>query len=149
MGNTINSLIKTELDRYENDINKINYDIKIDCITIFSTSTTNYYEIIEELKTNRLIDNMPSGNLYYLSDPINTKYGKLYFIKVRKHDDNYNNYRISVDFVVNNYDEYKSKLNDPVVKKYNTFEMIQFKTDKTIINIVSLSAIKDYKIEGE
>ena len=149
MSNTINSLIKTELDRYENDINKINYDIRIDCVTIFSTSTTNYYEIIEELKTNRLIDNMSSGNLYYLSDPINTKYGKLYFIKVRKHDDNYNNYRISVDFVVNNYDEYKSKLNDPVVKKYNTFEMIQFKTDKTIINIVSLSAIKDYKIEGE
>ena len=92
---------------------------------------------------------MSSGNLYYLNNPIDTDYGKLNFIKVRKHDDSYNNYKISVDFIVDNYEEFKLKLNNPTIKKYDSFELIQFKNDLSIINIVSLSAKDDYNIEGE
>ena len=32
------------------------------------------------------------------------------------------------------------------LKKYDTFELIQFKNDDSIINIISLSAKDDYKI---
>ena len=89
---------------------------------------------------------MSSGNLYLLNKPIETIYGDLSFIKVRKHDDNFNNYRISVDFIVDNYESFKNKIDNPIIKKYDTFELIQFKNADSIINIISLSAKDDYKI---
>lgn len=142
----VEELVKRGLEDYKNDISKIDENIKIDCVTIFSISDENYNKLNNELKTDRLIDEMSSGNLYYLNNPIYTNYGKLYFVKVRKHDEIYNNYKISVDFVVDNYEETKLRLNNFTIKKYDTFELIQFKNDLSIINIVNLSAKDDYKI---
>ena len=144
--NAINQLIKDELDKIKEDIDNIKEEKVIDCITIFSNSEDNYLTLNNELKNNRLIDKMSSGNLYYLNEPIKTIYGDLLFIKVRKHDDNYNDYRISVDFTIKDYDGYKNKIKNPIVKTYDTFELIQFKNNKSIINIISLSAKDDYKI---
>lgn len=144
--NAINQLIKDELDKIKEDIDNIKEEKVIDCITIFSNSEDNYLTLNNELKNNRLIDKMSSGNLYYLNEPIKTIYGDLLFIKVRKHDDNYNDYRISVDFTIKDYDGYKNKLKNPIVKTYDTFELIQFKNNKSIINIISLSAKDDYRI---
>ena len=142
----ITSLIENELKKYEKDISNIKEDKTIDCITIFSNSNEDYDILNNELANNRIIDEMSSGNLYLLNKPIETIYGDLSFIKVRKHDDNYNNYRISVDFIVDDYDSFKNKMNNPIIKKYDTFELIQFKNDDSIINIISLSAKDDYKI---
>ena len=142
----ITSLIENELKKYEKDISSIKENKIIDCITIFSNSNKDYDILNNELANNRIIDEMSSGNLYLLNKPIETIYGDLSFIKVRKHDDNYNNYRISVDFVVDDYEDFKNKINNPVIKKYDTFELIQFKNDDSIINIISLSAKDDYKI---
>ena len=89
---------------------------------------------------------MNSGNLYYLKDGIDTIYGKLNFVKLRKYDTNYLNYRISVDIIVDDYEAFKSNLDNPNVKIYNTFELIQFKNSKSIINIISLSAKEDYNL---
>ena len=50
---------------------------------------------------------MNSGNLYYLKDGIDTIYGKLNFIKIRKYDVNYLDYRISADFIVDDYEQCK------------------------------------------
>lgn len=146
---SISEIIINELDKYRSEISIIDDNIRINCITIFSTSDNNYIELNKELSKNRLIDEMSSGNLYFLDSPINTEYGKLYFIKVRKYDENYNNYRISVDFTVDNYEKFKSKISNPVIKKYDNFELIQFKTSKSIINIVSIGAREEYNIKGE
>ena len=142
----ITSLIENELKKYEKDISNITEKKTIDCVTIFSNSNEDYDILNKELSDNRIIDKMTSGNLYLLNNPIETIYGELSFIKVRKHDDNYNNYRISVDFVVDDYEDFKNKINNPVIKKYDTFELIQFKNDDSIINIISLSAKDDYNI---
>lgn len=142
----ITSLIENELKKYEKDISNIKENKTIDCVTIFSSSNEDYDILNKELSDNRIIDEMSSGNLYLLNNPIETIYGELSFIKVRKHDDNYNNYRISVDFVVDNYESFKNKIDNPIIKKYDTFELIQFKNDDSIINIISLSAKDDYKI---
>lgn len=142
----IERMIIEELDRYQNDIDKIKIDKRIDCITIFSESAEEYEYLNKKLCENKIIDIMDSGNLYYLENSINTPYGNLFFVKIRKHDDNYNRYRISVDFTVENYEEFKNSLNNPVVKKYDTFELVQFKNETSIINIVSLGAKEDYKI---
>ena len=58
---------------------------------------------------------MSSGNLYYLKAGIDTIYGKLNFIKVRKYDRNYLDYRISVDFIVNDYEQFKNNLDNPIL----------------------------------
>lgn len=141
----IQEIIDENLEKYKNDIDNIKENKIIDCITIFSSSEEDYNILNEELSNNKLIDEMTSGNLYYLNKPIKTIYGDLYFIKIRKHDNNYSNYKISVDFTVENYDEFKSKLINPIIKKYDTFELIQFKNEISIINIISLSAREDYK----
>ena len=142
----IEKIIKENLDKYKNDIDNIKEDKIIDCVTIFSSSDEDYEVLNKELSGNRLIDEMTSGNLYYLNDSIRTIYGDLSFIKIRKHDDNYNNYRISVDFTVDNYKSFKDSLINPVIKEYNTFELIQFKNETSIINVISLSAKEDYNI---
>ena len=142
----ITSLIENELKKYEKDISNIKENITIDCVTIFSSSNEDYDILNKELSDNRIIDEMSSGNLYLLNKPIETIYGDLSFIKVRKHDDNFNNYRISVDFIVDNYESFKNKIDNPIIKKYDTFELIQFKNADSIINIISLSAKDDYKI---
>ena len=142
----ITSLIENELKKYEKDISNIKENKIIDCITIFFFFNDDYDILNNELANNRIIDEMSSGNLYLLNKPIETIYGDLSFIKVRKHDDNFNNYRISVDFIVDNYESFKNKIDNPIIKKYDTFELIQFKNADSIINIISLSAKDDYKI---
>ena len=142
----ITSLIENELKKYEKDISNIKENKIINCITIFSNSNDDYDILNNELANNRIIDEMSSGNLYLLNKPIETIYGDSSFIKVRKHDDNFNNYRISVDFIVDNYESFKNKIDNPIIKKYDTFELIQFKNADSIINIISLSAKDDYKI---
>lgn len=143
----IKKIIEENLEKYKKNIEIIKENKIIDCITIFSESEEDYLNLNIELSNNKLIDKMSSGNLYYLNDPINTPYGNLEFIKIRKHDDNYNDYRISVDFTVDDYDKYKNLLVNPVIKKYDTFELIQLKNDNSIINIISLSAKDDYNIK--
>lgn len=142
----IEKIIEENLDKYKNGIDNIKEDKIIDCVTIFSSSDEDYEALNKELSSNRLIDEMTSGNLYYLNDSIRTIYGDLSFIKIRKHDDNYNNYRISVDFTVDNYKSFKDSLINPVIKEYDTFELIQFRNETSIINVISLSAKEDYNI---
>lgn len=142
----IESIINIELEKYKSDIEKLNDLKNIDCVTIFSNSEEDYNNINNELSSNTVIDKMSSGNLYYLKEGIDTKYGKLKFIKVRKYDANYLDYRISVDFIVDDYEQFKSNIDNPIIKKYDTFELIQFKNKNSIINVISLSARDDYKI---
>ena len=142
----IEEIILKELYRYKNDIDMIKADKKIDCVTIFTKSSEECDCINKELCNNKIIDNMSSGNLYYLNNAINTEYGDLLFIKVRKHDDNFNDFRISVDFIVDNYENFKNNINNPVIKKYDTFELIQLKNERSIINVVSIGAKEDYKL---
>ena len=142
----IESIINNELEKYKLDIEKIDDLKSIDCVTIFSNSEEDYNNLNTKLSNNIVIDKMSSGNLYYLKDGLDTIYGKLYFIKVRKYDESYLDYRISVDFIVNDYEIFKSNIYNPVIKKYDTFELIQFKNKNSIINVMSLSAKDDYKI---
>ena len=141
----IEKLIIDKINKIENNINSINCDKNIDCVTIFPKSVEDYELLNDELlKLGSIIDKMKSGNLYYLNDYINTKYCELKFIKIRVYDEDYVKYGLSIDFVVDNYYNYKSTLINPTIKKYDTFELIQYKTDSNIINIVSLSASKEY-----
>lgn len=142
----IEELIRSELDKSRLDIARIDVEKTIDCVGIFTTSDANYDELNNELRNEKLVDEMASGNLYYLNSPIHTEYGDLRFVKVRKHDENYDDYRVYIDFVVNDYEAFKSKLDNPTIKQFGTFELIELKNETSIINVVSLSAASDYNL---
>ena len=139
--------INNQLLVFKNEINVINVNRYIDCITIFSNSDDDYIEWNNRLSyIGRIVDEMSSGNLFYLNNGIATDYGILNFIKIRKYDSNYDKYNVSIDFIIDDYNNYKNSLDNPLIKKYDTFELIQFKNDKSIINVVSVSAKDDYKL---
>lgn len=143
----LEELINSNILKYSKDIEKLGINKNIDCITIFPNSLDDYHNLNKEAsKVGIIIENMNSGNLYYLKDGIITLYGTLSFIKIRKYDENYLKYRISVDFTIDDFEKYKKKLTNPIIKQYDTFELIQFKNDNSIINIVSLSTKEDYNI---
>lgn len=145
--NELSMFVNNNLFKYSININEITDEKKIDCITIFSNSNDDYIEWNNKLfYIGRIVDEMSSGNLFYLNNDITTDYGILNFIKIRKYDSNYDNYNVSIDFIVDDYNTYKNSLDNPLIKKYDTFELIQFKNDKSIINVVSVSAKDDYKL---
>lgn len=146
--NMIEEIVNKNLKSYQQIIKNIEFEKVIDCITIFSKDDKDY-EVLNEnaKKIGKIIDKMNSGNLYFLQNKIETEYGILEFVKIRKPDKNYFNYRISVDFYLPGYHEYKNNIKNPTVKKYETFELIQLKDETTILNIVSVSAREDYKIK--
>ena len=139
-------LIANELPKSKDVIDDIKADKIIDCVGVFTKSDEEYADLNAELKDNKLIDEMPSGNLYYLNTPIQTEYGDLFFVKIRKPDNNFNNYRIYVDFVVNDYEQFRNTLDNPTIKSFDKFELIEFKNNESIVNVVSLSAKDDYEL---
>ena len=139
-------LITNELLKSKDAIDNIKADKIIDCVGVFTKSDKEYASLNAELKDNKLIDEMPSGNLYYLNTPIQTEYGDLFFVKIRKPDNNFNNYRIYVDFVVNDYEQFRNTLDNPTIKSFDKFELIEFKNNESIVNVVSLSAKDDYEL---
>jgi len=56
------------------------------------------------------------------------------------------NRNINRNVLYYNLDVVKSNIDNPIIKKYDTFELIQFKNKNSIINVISLSAREDYKI---
>ncbi|MBR6166276.1 hypothetical protein IKQ65_01440 [Candidatus Saccharibacteria bacterium] len=139
-------LITNELLKSKDVIDNIKADKIIDCVGVFTKTDKEYASLNTELKDNKLIDEMPSGNLYYLNTPIQTEYGDLFFVKIRKPDNNFDDYRIYVDFVVDDYEQFKNTLDNPAVKSFDKFELIEFKNNESIINVVSLSAKDDYEL---
>lgn len=139
--------ITKNLEKHKKDIDLISYNKVIDCVTIFPKNKDEYEKVNNEMiKYGYIIDKMSSGNLYYLKEGIETIYGKLHFVKIRIFDSSYINYELSVDFTVSNYNDFKNSIKEPVIKIYDTFELIQFKNNNYIINIVSISAKKEYNI---
>lgn len=141
----IEKLVKNKLAELRNQIDLIDTEKTIDCITIFPSSEVEYSRFNSELiEQGTIVDKMSSGNLFLLNKGIETEYGILRFIKVRIYEEVYAKYGLSIDFAVNNYDEYVKSLANPTIKKYETFELVQHKTDSSIINVVSLSASEEY-----
>ena len=139
-------LITNELLKSKDVIDNIKADKIIDCVGVFTKTDKEYASLNTELKDNKLIDEMPSGNLYYLNTPIQTEYGDLFFVKIRKPDNNFDDYRIYVDFVVDDYEQFKNTLDNPTIKSFDKFELIEFKNNESIVNVVSLSAKDDYEL---
>ena len=141
-------IIEKNLNRIENDLNEIEGLENIDFIDIFPTSEEHKLQLENEinniatlkLKTER-------GNIYTLNNPLDTKYGKLEWIKIRYFDESRLNWEAAADFVVKD----RNVLFDKVYKderftyiKRTDWDAIEFKTKDTLIYFLQPLASEVY-----
>ncbi len=141
-------IIEKNLNRIENDLNEIEGLENIDFIDIFPTSEEHKLQLENEinniatlkLKTER-------GNIYTLNNPLDTKYGKLEWIKIRYFDESRLNWEAAADFVVKD----RNVLFDKVDKderftyiKRTDWDAIEFKTKDTLIYFLQPLASEVY-----
>ena len=98
-----------------------------------------------EVKTER-------GNIHTLIKPLETKYGKLRWIKIRYFDESRLNWEAAADFVVANRNILLNKVDKDkrfTYIKRDDWDAVEFKTDNTLIYCLNPLASEVYskKIE--
>ena len=144
----IKEIIEKNLKRIENDLQEIEGLQRIDFIDIFPTSENHKIMLDEEIcKISKIVKKTERGNVYFLNQPIETKYGKLEYVKIRIFDETRLNWEAAADFMVENRDVLKTK-----VEKDNRFsyikrqewDAVEFKTKDTLIYFLNPLASEVY-----
>ena len=133
----IREIVKLNEKRIKKDIREIETLKRIDFIDIFPTSIEHRTKLDEEArKIAKLVDSTEKGNFYLLDKPIKTKWGDLYFLKIRFFNESRLNYEAAPDFEVENWDELKKLTkNDNRCSFFERekWQAIEFKTDNCLV----------------
>ena len=144
----VKEIIEKILKRIENDLKEIEGLQKIDFIDIFPTSENHKIMLDEEIsKISKRVKKTERGNVYFLNQPIETKYGKLEYIKIRIFDETRLNWEAAADFVVENRDVLKNKVgkdNRYSYIKRQEWDAVEFKTKDTLIYFLNPLASEVY-----
>ena len=144
----VKEIIEKILKRIENDLKEIEGLQKIDFIDIFPTSENHKIMLDEEIsKISKRVKKTERGNVYFLNQPIETKYGKLEYIKIRIFDETRLNWEAAADFVVENRDVLKDKVgkdNRYSYIKRQEWDAVEFKTKDTLIYFLNPLASEVY-----
>lgn len=142
------TLTPYSLPQYE-ILKKCGYDNEtIDFIDIFPESEDHRKKLDEEVsKISRLIDSTKKGNFYLLNNPVETKWGKLKFLKIRFFDESRLKYEAAPDFAVKDWNKLKQQVQ---IDKRFTFisrpnwNAVEFKTEasKNMIEVARKNAPK-------
>ena len=144
----IHEIINQNLARIEKDLLEIE-DLKgIDFIDIFPKSEEHKNQLDDEIsKISLLVKATERGNVYALNDPIETKYGKLTYIKIRIFDESRLNWEAAADFIVKDRDVLMKKVGSDSRFSYikrTEWDAIEFKTSDTLIYFLSPLASEVY-----
>lgn len=144
----VKEIIEKNLKRIENDLKEIEGLQRIDFIDIFPTSENHKIMLDEEIsKISKRVKKTERGNVYYLNQPIETKYGKLEYVKIRIFDETRLNWEAAADFVVENRDVLKNKVgkdNRYSYIKRQEWDAVEFKTKDTLIYFLNPLASEVY-----
>jgi len=144
----VKEIIEKNLKRIENDLKEIEGLQRIDFIDIFPTSGNHKIMLDEEIsKISKRVKKTERGNVYFLNQPIETKYGKLEYIKIRIFDETRLNWEAAADFVVENRDVLKNKVgkdNRYSYIKRQEWDAVEFKTKDTLIYFLNPLASEVY-----
>lgn len=141
-------IVDKNLKRIEDDLKEIEGLKCIDFIDIFPISEKHKFQLDQELTSiSKILQETERGKIYSLNNPINTKYGKLKYVKIRFFDETRLNWEAAADFVV----EDRNVLLDKVGKdsrftyiKRPDWDAIEFKTDNTLIYFLNPLASEVY-----
>ena len=144
----VKEIIEKNLKRIENDLKEIEGLQRIDFIDIFPTSGNHKIMLDEEIsKISKRVKKTERGNVYFLNQSIETKYGKLEYIKIRIFDETRLNWEAAADFVVENRDMLKNKVgkdNRYSYIKRQEWDAVEFKTNDTLIYFLNPLASEVY-----
>lgn len=141
-------IIQKNLNRIEQDLQEIEGLKNIDFIDIFPTSEKHKLQLEEEIKSIATLKvKTERGNVYTLVKPLDTKYGKLKWIKIRYFDESRLNWEAAADFVVDNRNILLNKVDKDerfTYIKRDDWDAIEFKTYNTLIYFLNPLASEVY-----
>lgn len=144
----ITDIIEKNLSRIENDLKEIEGLENIDFIDIFPTSEEHKLQLENEIKDIAILRlKTERGNIYTLNNPLNTKYGKLEWIKIRYFDESRLNWEAAADFVVKDRNVLFDKIDNDdrfTYIKRDDWDAIEFKTDNTLVYFLDPLASEVY-----
>ncbi|MDR0978387.1 MAG: hypothetical protein LBL91_00295 [Lachnospiraceae bacterium] len=150
----IEEIIRINEKRILKDIDEIDGIKFIDFIDIFPVSEEHKELLDNEAKEiAKIIDKTEKGTFYLLNNGINTKWGKLRFIKIRFFDKTRLNWEAAPDFAVENWEELSSKIktdNRFSLYKRKEWDAIEYKTDNLLVYFLNPLVTSVYNIkQGE
>ena len=141
-------IIEKNLNRIENDLNEIEGLKNIDFIDIFPTSEKQKLQLENEMKNIANLEvKTERGNVYTLIKPLDTKYGKLKWIKIRYFDESRLNWEAAADFIVDDRNVLLNKVGKDkrfTYIKRDEWDAIEFKTNNTLVYFLNPLASEVY-----
>lgn len=141
-------IIAKNLNRIEQDLQEIEGLKNIDFIDIFPISEKHKLQLEEEIEGIANLElRTERGNIYTLVKPLDTKYGKLKWIKIRYFDESRLNWEAAADFVVDNRNILLNKVDKDkrfTYIKRDDWDAVEFKTDNTLIYFLNPLASEVY-----
>lgn len=133
----IEDIIKDCLHDCEKDISSLKFIEGVDFVDIFPRTIEHKILLDEEAKKiARVIEKTERGDFYVFHTPLNTQFGPLKIIKVRKFDETRLPWLAAPDFRVTDYASffktYKNDSRFSVVQK-PTYSGLEFKTPNSLI----------------
>lgn len=147
----LKQIIDKNLKRISMDIEEIEGVEYIDFIDIFPESEEHRKMLDEEVnKISILIDSTEKGNFYLLNEPIETKWGKLKFLKIRFFDESRLGYEAAPDFAVKDWQALKNKAEKD--KRFSfisrpNWDAIELKTKDSLIYFLNPLVTTVYQIK--
>lgn len=144
----LEEIINKNLNRIEKDLSEIKDLQTIDFLDIFPKSEEHREILDEEIsKIAILLEKTERGNVYALNNPVETKYGKLIYIKIRIFDETRLNWEAAADFVVKDRNILMEKVGKDTRFSYikrEKWDAIEFKTDNTLVYFLNPLASEVY-----
>lgn len=144
----LEEIINKNLKRIEKDLSEIKDLQTIDFLDIFPKSEEHRRLLDQEIsKIAMLLEKTERGNVYALNNPIETKYGKLTYIKIRIFDETRLNWEAATDFVVKDRNILMEKVGKDTRFTYikrEKWDAVEFKTDNTLVYFLNPLATEVY-----
>ena len=144
----LEEIINKNLNRIEKDLLQIKDLQTIDFLDIFPKSEGHRRILDKEIsKIAMLLEKTERGNVYALNNPVETKYGKLTYIKIRIFDETRINWEAAADFVVKDRNILIEKVGKDTGFSYikrEKWDAVEFKTDNTLVYFLNPLASEVY-----
>ncbi|MCH5167586.1 MAG: hypothetical protein J1F35_06845 [Erysipelotrichales bacterium] len=146
-------IVDRNLKRIENDLKEIEGLKCIDFMDIFPTSEDHKVQLDQELiSISTILEETERGIVYALNNPIDTKYGKLKYVKIRFFDETRLNWEAAADFAVVDRNILLDKVGKDNRFKYierPDWDAVEFKTNNTLIYFLEPLASEVYNDNKE
>lgn len=141
-------IIEKNLNRIEKNLNEIEGLKGIDFIDIFPISENHKLQLENEMKDIANLElKTERGNIYTFMKPLDTKFGKLKWIKIRYFDESRLNWEAAADFIMDDRNILLNKIGKDKRFTYiqrDEWDAVEFKTDNTLIYFLNPLASEVY-----